>query len=103
MTASALALHGIHGITVSLTPHFARDRTPHESDYDPSWIQAFQWHGHLVAIPRDPAMVMLYFNSAIFQSAGQAVPSTAEVGRLGWEHVIQEATPMTRTATNRNL
>jgi len=100
---STNVLHYVKGVTVSLSPYFARDSTLHESDYDPYWIQAFQWHGHLVAIPRDPAMVVLYFNPSIFTSDGQPVPGTAAGDRLSWEQVIQEATPMTRTSTGSPL
>jgi multiple sugar transport system substrate-binding protein len=100
---STNVLHYVNGVTVDLAPYFARDSTLHVSDYDPYWIGAFQWHGHLVAIPRDPAMVVLYFNPAVFRGAGQAMPGTAEADRLSWERVIQEATPMTRTATGSPL
>jgi len=100
---STNVLHYVNGITVDLAPYFDRDSTLHVSDYDPYWIEAFQWHGHLVAIPRDPAMVVLYFNPSPFKGDGQVVPGTAEADRLTWEQVIQKATPMTRTAMGSPL
>jgi len=54
--------HILEPLDINSTPFF------------PAALQAFQWHGHLYAVPRDVSDLVVFYNKTMFKKAGISYP-----------------------------
>ncbi len=97
---STNVIHYLKKINRSLTPFIAKDKSFKRTDYDPYWLDVFDWHGQLVAVPLDPAMVVTYYNKTLFDNASRRYPDPTTA--MTWEDTIALAKELTLDSSGRS-
>jgi multiple sugar transport system substrate-binding protein len=89
------ASYAARGHLMDLTPHLDRSR------FTSAALQASTWNGKLYSAPFGSSMQLLFYNKAMFATAGVEPPSADPAKRWTWEKLVEVARRFTDPARNQ--
>lgn len=80
------------GAIEPLTTYLAKSTLIQADDYYPQALAAFTWHGALVCMPQNVSSPVIYYNKALFDTAGVAYPKDD----WNWDQFVETAKALTQ-------
>lgn len=80
------------GAIEPLTTYLAKSTLIQAADYYPQALAAFTWQGALVCMPQNVSSPVIYYNKALFDTAGVAYPKDD----WNWDQFVETAKALTQ-------